>query len=211
MTINMAVFSPDIEDHDDLSSCIHFLMHTDASTPRRIKRMFRDVNSIRDPINKYGLQWGAGLIDSIKSSTPPSVETIKSWGIPNLNLDEVWVVYIILVEKTDEHGNTLTFIYIGSTVAKIGSTSRLNKYQKIIPSDLSTVDDSVSRRILAKLKEGFTITHILPVCATTIPIYWDVRGKNQMKAIIISVEAILTILFWTLDSSTAGSVTGLGL
>lgn len=83
-------------------------------TPQRMKELFF----------KTKLHFAPGLLDTIQSTSPPSMEFFKD--LP-LHLVPCWAVYILVLEK--EH--CLEKIYIGSATAFPGGAFvRLHQYQK---------------------------------------------------------------------------------
>ena len=184
-------------------------MHIDRSTPVRIREMFPDLEDLQHATTEFNSQFAPGLLDSMNAATPPSLETIKSWRIQNLDLSGVWVVYVLLVQRP---GDPIIYIYFGSTVATSGSTARLQTYLRIKPGDVSTVGSSVSSSIRALIADGGTITDILPIyAAERNSMFDDEYGCNIRRSLVISVEATLTTRFWTYKTEEYGSVTGLGV
>ncbi len=206
---------PPLQHIQDFYAEIHRLMHIDESTPERVQEIYSDLEPLQNAFASFPFQWAPGLLEALNSETPPSVLEIKSFDLDILDLSRQWVVYLVIVERRREDGTIETRLYFGSTVAKDGSNSRIQIYLRIKSDNSREISMRVPKEVAAHLREGdWEISQVSIVGATEIPMNTNEAedyAYNAIRALVISIEATLTINFWTFTSTTMGSVTSQGV
>ena len=131
------------------------------------------------------LQYASGLLQTLQSSTAPTISYFKT--LP-LFIDKLWAVYLLVLEKDGERPR----IYIGSgTGSTAGVRTRMNNYNQRARNMPYYVESS--------LKAGYAITHKCLLVWTALPLPSD---RYKLRCLFLVLETIFTLCFWAMKSQT---------
>jgi hypothetical protein len=131
------------------------------------------------------LTFAPGLLEVMKSSSPPSIDFFKS--LPS-NFHKRWGVYVITLERVGSRPR----IYVGSgTGFASGVWTRIMDY--IRGSQLPVL-------VKQAQKDGYTITHKGLLVWSPIPLP---AAKPETRLLFVSFEAVFHFVFWSMVSKTS--------
>ncbi|TKW58826.1 ATP synthase subunit alpha, mitochondrial [Colletotrichum tanaceti] len=125
------------------------------------------------------LDFAPGLLDVLRSDTPPSIDFFRS--LPSPPSHKVWGIYGMLLEKSDEPA----VLYVGSGTSElIGVAGRLKNYDN---------PRALPRRVRPLVEKGYRITNRGLLCWSTIP---DITKMSIARVRFYLLEATFTFLFF---------------
>jgi hypothetical protein len=128
------------------------------------------------------LTFAPGLLDILKSTTPPTIAFFKS--LPS-SYDKVWAVYLLVLEKRGARPR----IYVGSaTEMQRGVRSRFKNYD---------TGHTIPMYVASSFREGYKITHKGLLCTMPIP---PNRLASVMEVLFLGMEATFAFVFWAMHA-----------
>lgn len=130
------------------------------------------------------ITFAPGLLDVLRSATPPTIAFFKA--LPS-NARGLWGVYLILLEKSGCRPR----IYIGSgTGSQGGLLYRWRDYNDPL---------RVPLYVKKALDEGYRITHKGALCWTPIP---SSAKRFPLRALFLILETVFSLALWAMVSRT---------
>lgn len=151
----------------------------------RFKILLPSHERLSTLVRLANFQFCSGLLDILQSSSPPSLQWVKSLAtdVPKL----AWGVYILVLEKS--HCRPL--IYIGSgTAVERGIRARLGDYK-----NHKNIPFLVSKALL----DGYKIKHIALLAECPVP---SPENIPLLRTVVVVLEAALNFVFWSMNSCT---------
>ena len=145
------------------------------------KTVFGNADAYKEVCDATPITFADGVIESLDSPNPPSLEYFKS--LPAVTPNEWWKHWAIYVHVYELDGRKPR-IYIGSATAEIGAASRLATYENPAAAMLP-------RFVKRAIAQGFTKTHTALLGWSDIPVaglalrarqrYFGIEGVLQMQ------------------------------
>lgn len=157
------------------------------TTPTKMKNpLYATFFGGFDILNEIGsaasLCFAAGLFETLRAVTPPTLEFFKT--LPT-DVRNRWAVYLIVMEKFESKPQ----IYIGSaTDGANGVSSRFRCYDRgaVLP-----------RYVQKALQNGYNITHKGLLCWSAIP---SATLRPVTRLLFVAIEAALAFAFWAMKA-----------
>lgn len=131
------------------------------------------------------LVFADGLLDVLRSPTPPSIAYFKS--LPTTDGKKRWAVYLLVLEKSGSR----PLIYIGSATGSArGVLSRFYEYDNKM---------TLPAFIQSAFRDGFTISHKGLLCWAPIP---PAVVRFPVRALFVLMEGVLSFVLWAMVSRT---------
>lgn len=184
-----------LPDTDDISVLIQFLAWTLLyMTNRALKNtpldaVFPTEHAMQAIWSRSHLTFATGLQRVVRSSTAPTIAYFKT--LP-LQLERVWAVYIIVLEKE----GCLPMIYIGSgTSFQAGVKSRMQIYDTRVRTGKFMKE--IPFYVDKALRDGYVITKKGFLVWSPIP---PPSQRLQLRCLFLVLEAVFTMVFWAMNS-----------
>ncbi|KAL2064913.1 hypothetical protein VTL71DRAFT_4053 [Oculimacula yallundae] len=154
-------------------------------TPDRLKNpALAVILTTQDVVDKLmsSLTFAPGLLDVVRSSTPPPMSFFKT--LPT-KYAKLWAVYALTLEK---HA-CKPKLYIGnSTHSESGVYQRLRQYDTQV---------NLPVHVRAALDDGYEITHKGLLCWSPIP---GPLSRFPLRVLFLALEASFAVLFWAFNT-----------
>lgn len=168
-----------------------------SQTPKPLKNLtldheFPTRDSMQAIFNSAGFEWAPGLLECIRSDTPPDLDFFRS--LPSHA--KTWAIYILVLEKDDHRCRVYTS---SGTDPNLGVGRRTKTYDRRMKNEKSK--DGIPYYVEDSLKEGFKITSKGLLGWTDIPQPSEVWS---LRCLCLVIEATFSMCFWTMKSRDKG-------
>lgn len=153
-------------------------------------KVFFDEEMLTEVASAAKLTFCPGLLDAVRSPTPPDISFFKKTPSKYLGL---WGVYNLVLEKAGE----IPLVYIGEASEKdqgikarwrVYDNPQVPAYRKLLPS-----------KVKDALDDGFKIVHKGVLAYCSIP---GARNVPRFRLLYYSMEAMFSFLFWAMFPKT---------
>lgn len=172
------------DDEHALWLCWGLLTLTDAALKNPVHDMLFPSEDVMESLMST-ITFAPGLIEALKSATPPIIAFFKSLPTDHKGL---WGVYLIVIEKPRRRPK----IYIGSGTDKVhGLYVRLGQYK-----DKGT---RLPKLIKKAVTNGYHIAYKGILCWASIP---NSKERFPLRALFIILETAFSLAVWAMESRT---------